>query len=82
MKVFDAGCGFGRNLHYLLAAGYEIFGVDADPQAVAATRRLAASLARALPMDNFRVELLERMSFPDHFADVVPHQRCAPLRAR
>jgi tellurite methyltransferase len=71
MKVFDAGCGAGRNLHYLLAEGYEVFGVDADPQAVAATRRLAASLAPDLPMNNFRVELLETMSFPDHFADVV-----------
>jgi SAM-dependent methyltransferase len=67
MKVFDAGCGFGRNLHYLLAAGYEVFGVDADPQAVAATRRLAASL----PPENFRAEPLERMSFPEHLADVV-----------
>ena len=71
MKVFDAGCGFGRNLHYLLAAGYEVFGVDADPQAIAATRRLAASLAPALPANNFRTEPLERMSFPDNLADVV-----------
>ena len=67
MTVFDAGCGFGRNLHYLLAAGYEVFGADMDPQAIAATRRLAASL----PPDNFRAEPLERMSFPDHLADVV-----------
>ena len=71
MKIFDAGCGNGRNLTYLLAAGYEIFGADVDPGAVAATRRLAASTAPALPMDNFRVEPLERMSFPDHLADVV-----------
>jgi len=71
MRVFDAGCGFGRNLHYLLAAGYEVFGVDMDPQAIAATRRLAASLAPVLPVDNFRAEPLERMSFPDHLADVV-----------
>jgi tellurite methyltransferase len=71
MKVFDAGCGFGRNLHYLLAAGYEVFGVDADPRAIEATRRLAASLAPTLPRDNFRVELLERTSFPGHFADAV-----------
>jgi SAM-dependent methyltransferase len=71
MKVFDAGCGFGRNLHYLLATGYEIFGVDADPRAIAATRRLAASLSPVLPADNFRAEPLEQMSFPDHLADVV-----------
>jgi tellurite methyltransferase len=67
MKVFDAGCGFGRNLHYLVATGYECFGVDVDPQAIAAARRLAGSLEP----DNFRVEPLEHMSFPDHLADVV-----------
>ncbi|HWF06500.1 MAG TPA: methyltransferase domain-containing protein, partial [Candidatus Angelobacter sp.] len=44
MRVLDAGCGSGRNLVYFLRQGYEVFGVDADAQAVAATRRLAASL--------------------------------------
>jgi len=64
MRIFDAGCGSGRNLIYLLRDGYEVYGVDADPRAVAATRRLAG-------LDNFRVEALEAMSFPDGFADVV-----------
>ena len=64
MRIFDAGCGSGRNLVYLLRERYEVFGVDADPRAVAATRRLSGS-------DNFRVEPLEAMSFPDAFADVV-----------
>lgn len=67
MTVFDAGCGFGRNLQHLLGEGYECFGVDVDPQAIALTRHLAGSL----PPENFRVELLEHMSFPDHLADVV-----------
>ncbi len=67
MRIFDAGCGSGRNLVYLLREGYEVFGVDADERAVAAARRLA----RSAPPENFRVELLEAMSFPDAFADVV-----------
>lgn len=71
MRVVDAGCGFGRNLVYLLREGYEVFGVDADPQAVESVRRLAASVAPGLPGDNFRVESVEGMSFPDGFADVV-----------
>jgi SAM-dependent methyltransferase len=70
MRVFDAGCGYGRNLVYLLQQGYEIFGVDADSRAVAGVRSLAASLAPNLSADNFRVELLEQMSFPAGFADV------------
>src|SRR5580692_4919491 len=71
MRVFDAGCGSGRNLVYLLREGYQVFGVDADAQAVASLRRLAASLAPVLPANNFRVECIERTSFPDSFADVV-----------
>ena len=71
MRILDAGCGSGRNLVYLLRQGYEVYGVDADPQAVTAVRRLAADLAPAFPMENFRLELVEAMSFPDAFADVV-----------
>jgi SAM-dependent methyltransferase len=71
MRVFDAGCGGGRNLVYLLREGYEVFGVDAEPAAVQAVRRLAAQLAPSLPATNFRVEELQAMSFPDAFADVV-----------
>jgi tellurite methyltransferase len=70
MRIFDAGCGSGRNLVYLLREGYQVFAVDADSQAVASVRRLAASLAPALPADNFRVESIENMSFPADFADV------------
>jgi tellurite methyltransferase len=71
MRVLDTGCGSGRNLIYLLRSGYEVFGVDSDPEAVAGTRQLAASLAPAIPADNFRVETVEAMSFPNAFADFV-----------
>ena len=71
MVIFDAGCGSGRNLTYMLAAGYEVFGADADPDAVVATRRLAASLAPTLPPENFQVGLLERIAVPNKLADVV-----------
>ena len=71
MLVLDAGCGFGRNLVYLLSEGFEVFGVDSNPAALQETRRLAASIAPNLPGDNFRLEFVESMSFPDAFADVV-----------
>ena len=67
MRIFDAGCGSGRNLVYFLREGYEVFAVDADPQAVASVRCLAPNL----PPDNFRAEPVESNSFPDAFADVV-----------
>jgi SAM-dependent methyltransferase len=71
MRVLDAGCGSGRNLVYLMVGGYEVCGVDTDEKAIDDVRRLAASLSPALPRNNFRVESIESMSFPDAFADVV-----------
>jgi SAM-dependent methyltransferase len=71
MRILDAGCGFGRNLVYFLREGFEVFGADSDPRALKATRDLAASIAPALPSDNFRLETVEAMSFPDRFADLV-----------
>jgi len=71
MRVVDAGCGSGRNLIYLLKEGYEVFGTDADPDAIAQVRRLAATLSPNLPSANFRVGAVEQMSWPNEFADVV-----------
>lgn len=71
MRVLDAGCGGGRNLVYLLRAGYDVCGVDESTGAIVAVRRLAAQLAPRLPADNFRVEPVDAMSFPDDHADVV-----------
>jgi tellurite methyltransferase len=71
MRILDAGCGGGRNLVYFFRNGFEIFGVDADPHAVASVRAIAARLASRLPVENFRVEPVERMSFADASADAV-----------
>lgn len=71
MHIFDAGCGSGRNLVYFLREGYEVFGSDPEPRAIESTRRIAASLAPALPPENFRVEQIEQSSFPAALADVV-----------
>ncbi len=71
MRILDAGCGFGRNLVYLLQEAYEVFGADSDAAGIAATRCIASDLAPHLPAENFRVEPVEAMSFPDAFADVV-----------
>lgn len=75
MRILDAGCGGGRNLVWFLrnaAAGrYEIFGADANEQAIAGVRHLAASLAPNIPPWNFRHEPLEEMSFQEGFADLV-----------
>jgi SAM-dependent methyltransferase len=71
MRVLDAGCGYGRNLVYLLREGYEIFALDGDPDGVEHVRQLSASLGTGLPAVNFQVGSIERMPFPDGLADVV-----------
>ena len=69
--VLDAGCGGGRNLHFLLQRGFEIFAVDADLRAVESVRRLARSLAPTLPQENFQIAPVERMPWGDASMDVV-----------
>ena len=70
MRVFDAGCGSGRNLVYLLRQGFEVCASDANAAAVAQVRALADALAPGRSHD-FRVEPLEATSFPDRHVDVV-----------
>lgn len=71
MRIFDAGCGFGRNLVYLLREGYEVYGEDQNAEAIESLRELAARLRPELPASNFHAGELEQMPFPNAFADVV-----------
>jgi tellurite methyltransferase len=71
MTILDAGCGYGRNIIYLLREGYEVFAADEDARAVESVRAFARTVAPALPETNFRVEAVEAMSFDDECADVV-----------
>jgi tellurite methyltransferase len=70
-RVFDAGCGHGRNLPYFLRAGFEIYAIDEDPAAVMATRKLAASLAPTLPFDNIRQGALHVLPWTDGRMDAI-----------
>jgi SAM-dependent methyltransferase len=71
MRVLDAGCGYGRNLVHLLREGQEIFALDANAEGVAHVQQMAALLQPRLPPENFQTGVIERMPFPDAFADVV-----------
>ncbi len=69
--LLDAGCGAGRNLTYFLRNGYQVYGVDQSSDSIAQVRLLAARLALHLPAENFRVEAVEQMSFPDNSFGIV-----------
>src|SRR5690242_8206689 len=62
MRVLDAGCGAGRNLVFLMRQGFDVWGVDENPEMVVRVRQLAASIAPRLESDRFRVEPVEAMS--------------------
>jgi SAM-dependent methyltransferase len=71
MKVLDAGCGSGRNLIFLMRAGFDVWGIDESAEAIAAVQHLATELAQGAPPGRFRVERVESMSHDTGSMDVV-----------
>lgn len=67
--VLDAGCGAGRNVVYLLGAGFRVHAVDRDPHAVERVRELAARLS-PWPAD-VRVAEVDALPFADASMDAV-----------
>ena len=70
-RVLDAGCGDGRNLVYLLGHGFNCYGIDRDPGAIARVQALAAHLAPGLPPDHFRVAELDAIPWDANAMDAV-----------
>ena len=71
MRVLDAGCGDGRNAHYLMRCGTEVFGIDSDPDQIERIRARAAESAPSIPATNFCVGHLDEIPFADGYFDVV-----------
>ncbi|RYU90873.1 class I SAM-dependent methyltransferase [Mucilaginibacter terrigena] len=69
-KVLDVGCGGGRNLVYFLQNGYDVYGIDPNPEAVAQVRAFAKELAPANPLTNFTVCKAEELPFADEIFDL------------
>ena len=69
-RVVDVGCGYGRNLVYLLQAGHEVFAIDGNEDAIQHVRETALHFAPHLGADHFRVEAIETSTLPDAVADV------------
>lgn len=71
MRVLDAGCGGGRNLVYFLREGFEVWGVDESPEAIAQMRALSATLSSTRANDRFTVGSVEKLPYADASMDVV-----------
>lgn len=71
MKILDAGCGGGRNLVYFLRNGFEVFGVDQNPQAIEYVCDLSQMLAPENSPEHFQISSVEKMPFADEIFDAV-----------
>lgn len=65
MKILDAGCGYGRNIVYLLQNGFNVSAVDYNPDAVEYCKGLLHQFSREELIDRFTTENLNELSFED-----------------
>jgi len=71
MRFLDAGCGSGRNLHYLIRAGADVWAVDHDPAALEQFLTRASRLEPKFSSSRAKVAELDRLPFPDGYFDAV-----------
>ncbi len=69
-KIVDVGCGTGRNIHFFLKSGYEVYGLDPDANAIAHTRALCSRISPETDPENFVVASAEYNSFRDNLFDL------------
>ena len=70
-KVLDAGCGGGRNLVYFLRNGYRVYGIDPNPEAIAAVKQLSKEINPINPVRNFKVAYAEKLPYKDAYFNLV-----------
>jgi SAM-dependent methyltransferase len=71
MKILDAGCGEGRNTHYFIQEGFQIFGIDQDKLSINMARIYASSICKEFDVHRFQVNELENLIFHSAAFDAV-----------
>lgn len=68
-RVLELGCGAGANLSFFLAEGFQTWGLDGAPSAIAKAKdRLAAAPGQTLDLS---VQVFEDITFPNQSFDLV-----------
>ncbi len=65
-KILDAGCGSGRNIHYLIKNGLDVTGIDPNPEAVEFLRERYPEIK-----DRFLLFSLEDFHSPNQFDFII-----------
>jgi SAM-dependent methyltransferase len=71
MKILDAGCGEGRNTHYFIREGFQIYGVDYNPIAIQMARIYAQTINPEFDTQRFQTSPVEDMFFHKEAFDAV-----------
>lgn len=71
MSVLDAGCGTGRNLMVFLREGFQIYGIDSDPDSVASARQRLLSVSASFNPEHIQRGQIEHIPGAAQRFDVV-----------
>jgi len=61
--ILDAGCGFGRNMHWFIKNNFTIYGIDKSEEAILALK----TKHPYLPEERLQVSPVEQMPFPANY---------------
>ncbi len=70
-RILDIGCGSGRNLVYFLNNGYDVCGIDQDPEAIDRVREMAIKIQSDFDPARFTVSAIESLPFQEEEFDLV-----------
>lgn len=70
-SILDAGCGEGRNLRYFFLQGKDVYGVDANFEAIEQVKASARELSQLNIDEHFQVANVEELPFSDQQFDLV-----------
>lgn len=70
-KILDAGCGEGRNLIYFLNTGFDVAGLDQNPDAIKMLQFIIGSNYPHYSKENFIVGELSSMPYRDESFDYI-----------
>jgi tellurite methyltransferase len=71
MRILDAGCGEGRNLHWFIRNNYDAWGCDSNPAAIRMLQYVARSLNKHFDKNRFISVALEELPYPNEMFDAV-----------